>query len=177
MMSIFDKIRALYHWDCSDQTCEGYPADNGNYGCKRDLSNIVCLSNAEIHRLYDELIGGEATSPDGNPQPKAVAGTAGQSRESTQTDRNPKVDHFRDVTKMMADTYEAKNHDYGDSFAILRRKYPEAICIRLMDKLLRLQTLVGGESAKVEESIDDTLLDIATYAVMELVERKVEHEN
>lgn len=84
-------------------------------------------------------------------------------------------EHFRDITSKMADVYAAKNHDYGDSFARLRERYPTSILIRLGDKLNRLHTLLTGETAQVkDESIDDTLLDLANYAVMELVERKMD---
>ena len=44
-----------------------------------------------------------------------------------------------------------------------------------MDKLERLKTLYkGGDQQVKDESIDDTLLDIANYAVMELLEKKNE---
>lgn len=83
-----------------------------------------------------------------------------------------KIAEFERITSKMLETYEAKNHDYGSSFAELRKKYPVSILIRLTDKLNRLNVLMGGESAKVnDESIEDTLLDIANYAVLELVER------
>lgn len=88
-------------------------------------------------------------------------------------------DYFREITARMTEVYIAKNHDYGNSFAKLRERYPTSILVRLADKLNRLETLMLGADAKVkEESIDDTLLDMANYAVMELVERKMEkHDN
>ena len=65
------------------------------------------------------------------------------------------------------------NADYGDSFAQVREKYPNAILIRLNDKLNRLETLMNGAEQHVnDESIEDTLLDLANYCIMELVERK-----
>ena len=85
-----------------------------------------------------------------------------------------KTELHKQICGNMHNTYKAKNADYGDSFAKVREEYPEAICIRLMDKLERLKTLYkGGEQQVKEESIDDTLLDIANYAVMELLERKM----
>ena len=43
-----------------------------------------------------------------------------------------------------------------------------------MDKLERLNTLLRGAEQQVKnESIDDTLLDITNYAVMELLERRM----
>lgn len=71
--------------------------------------------------------------------------------------------------------YEAKNGDYGDSFAKVRKEYPEAIIIRLMDKLERLKTLYKGGPQRVsEESIEDTLLDMSNYAEMEIIERRID---
>ena len=84
---------------------------------------------------------------------------------------------FREITETMADVHARKNHDYGNSFTLLRERYPNAILIRLFDKLNRLDTLMSGASARVDESIDDTLVDLANYAVMELVERRMEAGN
>lgn len=77
----------------------------------------------------------------------------------------------------LAATYKAKNSDYGDSFAKVRKEYPEAIVIRLMDKLERLKTLLNGNEQKVnDESIEDTLKDLANYCIMECVEREIDKE-
>ena len=74
--------------------------------------------------------------------------------------------------------YVKKNNDYGDSFAKLRQDYPESICIRLQDKMNRLKSLmVDKNQQKVDESIDDTLMDIANYAIMELTERRYEKDH
>lgn len=87
-----------------------------------------------------------------------------------------KITHHKEICEKLTKTYEAKNADYGDSFSETRKKYPEAICIRLLDKMNRLENLISGQDQKVDESIDDTLLDIANYAVMELVERRYDSE-
>ena len=77
------------------------------------------------------------------------------------------------ICRELHDTYKAKNADYGDSFAMVRNKYPNAILIRLNDKLNRLETLMNGVEQHVQdESVDDTLLDLANYCIMELVERR-----
>ena len=73
--------------------------------------------------------------------------------------------------------YSTKNHDYGDSFAHLRKRLPNAILVRLFDKYLRLETLLSGKTAQVnDESVEDTLLDLANYCIMELVERQKDVE-
>ena len=84
-----------------------------------------------------------------------------------------KVEIHKGICEKLNDTYKAKNADYGDSFAQLRQEFPNAILVRLTDKLSRLKTLMnGGQQQVLDESIDDTLLDLANYAIMELVERK-----
>ena len=73
-------------------------------------------------------------------------------------------------------TYKRKNADYGDSFSLLREEYPDAILIRLTDKLNRLKTLFTSEAQVTDESVRDTLLDLANYAILELVEMEIEND-
>jgi hypothetical protein len=76
------------------------------------------------------------------------------------------------------DIYTKKNHDYGDSFAKLRTELPNSILVRIYDKYSRLKTLLEGSEQKVkDESIEDTLMDLANYCIMELVERKIADGN
>lgn len=67
--------------------------------------------------------------------------------------------------------YEAKNHDYGNSFNNSCDRFGiVAAVVRMNDKIERINTLYNKESsAKVSESIVDTLLDLANYAVMTAV--------
>lgn len=84
-----------------------------------------------------------------------------------------KVNIHADICAELNRIYEAKNHDYGDSFARVREQYPQSINIRLWDKLLRLDQLNNGvEAAVADEKIEDTLMDMANYCIMELIERK-----
>ena len=76
------------------------------------------------------------------------------------------------LAKQMADTYRKKNADYGDSFSASLDKYGAlAAHVRMSDKINRLQSLVvRKQTAQVkDESIADTFLDLACYAVMRLV--------
>ena len=69
--------------------------------------------------------------------------------------------------------YERKNHDYGDSFGKGFKEYGMTMpCIRLEDKLNRLKSLLKSGAQVKDESIDDTLMDLANYAIMTLIERK-----
>lgn len=94
-----------------------------------------------------------------------------------ETKKTNKLEVFKSITDKMNKTYEAKNNDYGDSFTKVRNKYPNSIVIRLNDKLNRLESLMNGNKQMVSnESIDDTLIDMANYCIMELVEREIENE-
>lgn len=82
--------------------------------------------------------------------------------------------HARICTELTA-LYERKNHDYGDSFGKSFIEYGMAMpCIRLEDKLNRLKSLTRKDAEVMDESIDDTLMDLANYAIMTLVEREID---
>lgn len=81
---------------------------------------------------------------------------------------NDNVVEFAEVTHQMLELYSRKNRDYGDSFnhsldedGLLVAK------IRLGDKISRFNSLLKNGEAKVtDESMLDTLIDIANYSVM-----------
>lgn len=72
--------------------------------------------------------------------------------------------------------YAQKNNDYGDSFGKSYSEYGMVMpCIRLEDKLNRLKSLTvhNVRQSVQNESVVDTLMDLANYAVMTLVELKL----
>lgn len=88
---------------------------------------------------------------------------------------NIRVTIHSNICRQLNETYKAKNADYGNSFKAVRDKYPNAILIRLNDKLNRLETLMNGQAQNVkDESIEDSLLDLANYAIMEVIERRID---
>lgn len=77
------------------------------------------------------------------------------------------VSKFMDITANMAKTYAAKNHDYGNSFEQSLDKFGlVASIVRMGDKINRIESLSKKEAKVKDESIKDTLLDLATYSVM-----------
>lgn len=96
-------------------------------------------------------------------------GSAEQPVDSTGYD---KVQRHKELCDKIHSLYEKKNHDYGDSFGQSFRDFgPLAGLIRMEDKFNRLKTLVRGEDQQVkDESIMDTLMDLANYAIMTLLE-------
>lgn len=79
---------------------------------------------------------------------------------------------FKDITEEMNALYERKNHDYGNSFSETFRKLGIiSAATRMLDKMNRIVSLVTKDKQKVnDESLRDTLIDIANYAVMTIME-------
>lgn len=75
------------------------------------------------------------------------------------------------VANEIRDLLLRKNADYGDSFS---KQYEKrgliGALIRMEDKMSRLDTLLDGHQDSVGESIEDTLADLAGYAILTLVE-------
>jgi len=85
-----------------------------------------------------------------------------------------KVTLHKEIVLELNELYRNKNNDYGDSFKRTRDKHPNTALIHLNEKLDRLETLLSGQEQKVkDETINDTLLDLANYAILELLERKL----
>lgn len=81
----------------------------------------------------------------------------------------------QEITDELADLLVRKNQNYGDSYAQSVERYgPVVTMIRLEDKLNRLRQLLQGNEDAVGESIEDTLKDLAGYAVIELERRQRE---
>jgi len=68
----------------------------------------------------------------------------------------------------LPEVLDKKNHDYGNSFDKLVNMYGDvAMSIRISDKLSRLDSLVNqNNEAQVNESVNDTLLDLAGYLLL-----------
>lgn len=83
-----------------------------------------------------------------------------------------KQDVRNDIIAELNATYFKKNHDYGDSFAESYDEFgPIAAIIRMDDKMRRLKNLIAGDTPLVNsESIRDTLIDLANYAIMLVTE-------
>lgn len=85
------------------------------------------------------------------------------------------VVRFRAIASAISDTYERKNHDYGNSFSRSVEKYGLiAALTRISDKFNRLETLILNKNANfvADESLCDTLMDLAAYSIMTAMELK-----
>ena len=84
------------------------------------------------------------------------------------------VVHAR-ICEEIKELYKRKNADYGDSFGKTFTEEGMAMPrIRLADKLERFKRLTktGVQNVK-DESVRDTLIDLANYAIMTIVEMEI----
>jgi hypothetical protein len=88
------------------------------------------------------------------------------------TNPPPNVRRFAELCIAMTQTYDRKNTDYGDSFSRSVQRYGKiAALTRMSDKWNRLENLMLSNDPKVkDESITDTLIDLASYALMTVME-------
>lgn len=83
-----------------------------------------------------------------------------------------KVDRLEKLTGQLIETYKAKNNDYGDSFADSYKEFGiTSAVVRMNDKMNRIKSLTKGEERQVkDESLRDSLMDLANYALMTVIE-------
>ena len=83
------------------------------------------------------------------------------------------------IANELTELYERKNKDYGDSFHVSYIEEGMAMPrIRLADKLNRFKTLTKSNSQEVkDESVRDTLIDLANYAIMTIMEMDRKDDN
>ena len=76
----------------------------------------------------------------------------------------------KEIADNIAELLEKKNKDYGNSFDKTIEEYGmTAYFLRIEDKLSRLKNLSkNGEKPLINESIEDTLKDIAGYSILML---------
>ena len=87
---------------------------------------------------------------------------------------NDKVATHLAICKQLNQTYQEKNADYGDSFSETYQKLGIISAVtRISDKTNRLISLAGKSEAErmvKDETLRDTLIDLAGYAVLTLLE-------
>lgn len=79
-----------------------------------------------------------------------------------------RVKRHQEIVEELNRVYEQKNTDYGDSFAESVREFGiVAALTRISDKYNRFKRLaLGNRNLVGDESIRDTLLDMANYCIM-----------
>lgn len=94
--------------------------------------------------------------------------------------REQKVNRHLEIAKSLNQLYDSKGSDYGDSFGETYHKLGIISALtRISDKynrLISLATKPEEERRVKDESIQDTLLDMANYCIMTVIEMEVEKE-
>lgn len=83
------------------------------------------------------------------------------------------VARHKAICTELSELYERKNNDYGDAFHLSFTEEGMAMArIRLGDKLNRFKTLTKDPNIQnvMDESVRDTLMDLANYAIMTVME-------
>ena len=141
------------------QKCSNYkPLCTDGGGCplygKHPGFRWCVLDNDEyVEKFYTQLCGVETATPEAEAEPVNITLHAA-------------------VCDELKDLYHRKNTDYGDSFHKTYLEEGLAMSrIRLTDKLERFKRLTrSGEQNVKDESVRDTLIDLANYAIMTIVE-------
>lgn len=89
---------------------------------------------------------------------------------------------FDTILERMAAIHKAKNADYGSSYnlapALLGIPAHVGLLVRMTDKLARACRLAQGQAPQVEgEALQDTLLDLANYAVLAILALEEKRQN
>lgn len=81
------------------------------------------------------------------------------------------VEQFGKVTSEMQRLYAEKNRRYGNAFSRRFKEYGMlSAVLRLDDKMERLKYLCQAPRDCGDESMRDTLVDMANYAIMTIME-------
>ncbi len=87
------------------------------------------------------------------------------------TEKGDNVSKHKEICNKLNDIYRKKNHDYGNSFGETYEKLGIISAVtRITDKVNRLQSLATKEQQVQDESIQDTLMDLANYSIMTIME-------
>lgn len=96
--------------------------------------------------------------------------------KQTKIDR---MDIYQYILNNLEETYKNKNNDYGNSVADTYKKFGDlSFLVRITDKYNRLLTLCNpnNEQKVKDEKIDDTILDLANYCLLWLVEKEYKNQ-
>lgn len=90
-----------------------------------------------------------------------------------------KEEIFDYIVDHMSTTYRAKNSDYGDSVGDTYNKFGDiSFLVRISDKYNRLVSLTNNEQNQQvqDEKLEDTILDMANYCILWLIERQLKNK-
>ena len=88
-----------------------------------------------------------------------------------------KIELHSELLDNLHNLYVTKNRDYGDSVHDTYEKYGlVSFLVRLEDKLNRARGLSKRDALVLDEKIEDTLLDMANYAILAVIELRADQK-
>lgn len=89
------------------------------------------------------------------------------------------VERFKQITEEMQELCKRKNSDYGSSVNDTYKKYGMvSYLVRMEDKINRVRNLVLKGNQKIEdEKIQDSLLDLASYSILAIIDMENENDS
>lgn len=85
------------------------------------------------------------------------------------------IERHKMIMDMLHKTYIDKNHDYGNSVHDTYLKYGMvSFLVRIEDKLNRARTILTTDRKVSDETVIDTLLDLANYSILAVMEYEKE---
>lgn len=80
------------------------------------------------------------------------------------------LNEYQQIINKLYKIYVDKNHDYGNSFDDTCDEFGlVAPVIRMNDKIKRCKSVLKNNDFKVNESLEDTISDLANYCIMTLM--------
>lgn len=131
------------------------------------------IDAADDIRQFLNLKDGDYTPDEWSEFARDIVNAAAKDAPIEAVEAHPaNVARMYELCNNVASTYARKNADYGDSFGISVKKYGIiAALTRMSDKWNRLENLIlKGGKGKVDEAVTDTLIDLAAYALMTVME-------
>jgi hypothetical protein len=127
------------------------------------------LTEDEEDRIAEKLLEARNKDLDNEPDADDAGDKPKKYDYETPTVKNAKPRSFNKICEEMAKLHEKKNNDYGNAADASYREFGiVSYVIRLNDKMNRLKTLTkpGAKQLIKCESVEDTLMDLAAYAIM-----------
>ncbi len=140
--------------------------------CQVVLCDPGSAGYSRKHGLSDRTDGGGQASNNGLCMANRPQGVQDVGDRKGIGGRMTKPERHKALCNILNEIYKQKNQAYGDSFHDTFVEEGLAMArIRLSDKLNRFKTLSRNPNIdQADESLTDTLLDLANYALMTILE-------
>ena len=177
-IDIREALHALQACDegCCDN-CPIYRVDTGEtclFTIMRIVESYVNASEAELEAKRSEIKQIRHDKHEAMAEITLLKDALNKIGGPTTTEATTtKIQMHKEICDSIHHLYECKNHDYGDSFGESFREFGFiAALVRMEDKFNRLKQLHKNEAAVKDETMQDTLLDLANYSIMAALELK-----